>query len=195
MTVVTRTSGCPAGPCTVAILICLFEILEEKDKSTLTYQEPGTWQSLMEVFFGHQHRKPNPPPWPLQSVPRPSMILMEIVGLQNRNDESPDLAGSLSSSASRPASETSGSERVSWTMCLDMLVGSGCCIKAKHKAYNLFTVWSLLAGELRAGDSSVLPRHSSDAPGQCPSACPVLCWRSGSRPLHSVHAQGHHPNT
>ena len=84
MTVVTRTSGCPAGPCTVAILICLFEILEEKDKSTLTYQEPGTWQSLMEVFFGHQHRKPNPPPWPLQSVPRPSMILMEIVGLQNR---------------------------------------------------------------------------------------------------------------
>ena len=73
-------------------LICLFEIIEEKkDKSTLTYPETVPWPSLMEVFVGQQHRKPNqqhrkpsPPPWPLQPVPRPSTISMEIVGLQNR---------------------------------------------------------------------------------------------------------------
>ena len=92
------------------LLICLFEIIEEKDKSTVTYPEPVPWPSLMELFVGHQHRKPNPPPG-LQSVPRPSMILMEIktpisVGFQKSDDESPDLAGSLSSSASAPASGT-----------------------------------------------------------------------------------------
>ena len=27
-------------------------------------------------------------------------------------------------------------------MRLDMLAGSGCCVKAKHKAYNLYTAWS-----------------------------------------------------
>ena len=60
-------------------LICLFEIIEEKkDKSTLTYPETVPWPSLMEVFVGHQHRKPIPPPWP-----RPLTISMEIVGLQN----------------------------------------------------------------------------------------------------------------
>ena len=46
---------------------------------------PLLWQrapfpllSLMEVIVGHQ----NLPLWPLQSVPRPSTISMEIVGLQ-----------------------------------------------------------------------------------------------------------------
>ena len=63
--------------------------MEEEDKSTLTYQEPVPWPSLMDVFVGHQHWKPNPLSWPLQSVPR--------------------------------------------------LVGSGCCVKAKQKAYNLYT--------------------------------------------------------
>ena len=38
----------------------------------------------MEVFVGHQHRKPNPPPWPRQSVHRPSTISMEMVCRQNR---------------------------------------------------------------------------------------------------------------
>ena len=50
------------------LLICLFEIIEEKYKITLTCLEPVPWPSLMEVFFGHQHWKLNPPQWPLQSV-------------------------------------------------------------------------------------------------------------------------------
>ena len=33
-------------------------------------------------------------------------------------------------------------------MRLDMLVCSGCGIKAKHKAYNLYTVWSRRVEEL-----------------------------------------------
>ena len=60
------------------------------------------------------------------------------------NDKSPD---SPSSSVSAPASGTSGSESVAWKICLDMLAGSGCCVKAKHKAYNLYTIQSRRAGE------------------------------------------------
>ena len=33
-------------------------------------------------------------------------------------------------------------------MRLDMLAGSGCGVKAKHKAYNLYTARSRRAGEL-----------------------------------------------
>ena len=100
----------------------------------------------MEVFFGHQHRKPNSPPWPLQSVPRPSTISMEtismVIEIVESDDESPDLPGSSSSDVSELESGTSGSERVAWKMRLDMLAGSGCCVKAKHKAYNLYTARS-----------------------------------------------------
>ena len=64
------------------------------------------------------------------------------------DDESPDLPGSSSSSVSALASGASGSERVAWKMRLDMLAGSGCGVKAKHKAYNLYTVRSRRAGEL-----------------------------------------------
>ena len=100
-------------------------------------------------MFGHQHRKPSPPPWPLQSVPRSSMILMAIVCLQNRTTNSPQaLAGISPSWVSAPASGTSGSKRVAWKMRLDMLAGSGCCVKAKHKDYNLYTARSRCAGEL-----------------------------------------------
>ena len=68
------------------LLICLLEIKEEKDKSTLIYPEPVSWPSLMQVSVGHQHRKPKTPQWPFQSVPWPLKILMEIVtvGPQNR---------------------------------------------------------------------------------------------------------------
>ena len=51
---------------------------------SLWQREPVPWPSSMEVFVGHQHRKPNPRPWPLQSGPRPSTISMEIVSLQSR---------------------------------------------------------------------------------------------------------------
>ena len=67
------------------------------------------------------------------------------------DDESLDLAGSLSSSVSLPASGTSGSERVAWNpwMALENELGhTGCCVKAKHKAHNRYFVWSLHAGEL-----------------------------------------------
>ena len=64
------------------------------------------------------------------------------------DDESPDLPGSSSSSVSALASGASGSERVAWKMRLDMLARSGCGVKAKHKAYNLYTVLSRRAGEL-----------------------------------------------
>ena len=114
---------------------------------SLWQREPIPWPSLMDVFVGHQHRNPNPPLWPLQSVPRPSTISMEIVGLQNPQT-CHKLPGSSSSSVSALASGISGSERVAWKMRLDMLAGSDCGVKAKHKAYNLYTARSRRAGEL-----------------------------------------------
>ena len=127
----------------ILLLICSFEIIEEKDKSTSIYPEPVPWPSLMDVYVSHQHRKPNPPPCPLQSVGLCPSAFDEFNGdcwTSESDDESPDLVGSSSSSASAPASGTSGPEKVSWKMRLDMLVGSGCCVKAKHKAYNLYTL-------------------------------------------------------
>ena len=131
-------------------LICLFEIIEEKDKSTLIYPEIVPWPSLMEVIVGHQHKKWNPPQRPLQPVPRPSTINGDCwpTWPSESEDTSPDLPGSSSSSISVPASGTSGSERVAWKMLLDMLAGSGCSVKAKHKSYNLYIIRSRCAGEL-----------------------------------------------
>ena len=66
------------------------------------------------------------------------------------DDESQDWPGASSSSVSAPASGTSqaGSERIAWKMRLDMLAGSGCGVKAKHKAYYLYSARSRRAGEL-----------------------------------------------
>ena len=64
------------------------------------------------------------------------------------DNEFPDLAGISSSWVSAPASGTSGSERIAWKMRLDMLAGSGCGVKAKHKAYYLYSARSRRAGEL-----------------------------------------------
>ena len=47
----TRTSGAQ-DVLELLRLICLFEIIEEKDKNTLTYTEPVPWPSLMEISIG-----------------------------------------------------------------------------------------------------------------------------------------------
>ena len=128
-------------------LICLFQIIEEKDKSTLTYPEPVPWPSLTELFVGNQHREQNPPPWPLQSVPLPPMVFMEIVGLQNRT-KNPRTRHALHHPRLPRQHQEHLDQREEPGRCFDMLVGSGCCVKAKHKAYNVYTVCSLRAGEL-----------------------------------------------
>ena len=144
MTVVTHTSGCPGGPWTVAIDLLVWNY-RRKDKGKSTYLEPVPWPSLMEVFVGHQHWKQKPPLWPLQSFPR---SFNTDCWPSESDYESLNLPGSSSSSVSALASGTSGSERVAWKLHLDMLAGSGCSVKAKHKASKLYAIQSLRAGEL-----------------------------------------------